>query len=233
MKTATMIAAVLLLALAGAALAAGSVPAAGAHGTSGTMQIQVIANSDSAADQQLKLVVRDRVLAALGQRLNGLSAEEGRQVLADSLGELQQVAAAAVSEAGFPYDVTVELGTFSHDGRQYGPVVAMAGEHDLLRISIGRAGGANWWCVLLPPVCFAQTENGLSVVSEEELAGMLELDEHGQWVVRPAAAADASPRLRFALWEWLRQLEPAPRLAWWQRLFGGTPQLGTVTHHPS
>lgn len=234
MKAATGIAVVLLAALALAALAANDAPA-NAAGGSGTVQIQVIANSDSAADQELKLAVRDRVLAALGQRLHGLPAEQGRQVLADSLTELHDAALQAVSEAGFDYDVTVELGEFSHDGRQYGPLVAVAGDYDLLRISIGQAGGTNWWCVLLPPVCFAQTEGGLTVVSEEELAGILELDEHGQWVLRPAnaEAAEAAPRLRIALLEWLRQLEPAPRLAWWQQLFGGTALLGTVTHHPS
>lgn len=237
MRTATIIAVVLLAALALTALAAGEVPAhadaAGFGAPDETVQIQVIGNSDSAADQALKLAVRDRVLALLGPRLQGLSAERGRELLADSLGDVEQAARLALAESGFDYDVTVELGRFRHDGRQYGPLVAPPGEHELLRISIGQAAGANWWCVLLPPVCFARTEGGLSVVSEDELAAVLELDEHGEWVVRADVAADAPPRLRIALLEWLRQVEKPPRLAWLQRLFGVEPLFSTVTHHPS
>lgn len=238
MRTATCIAVVLLAMLAVTALAAGDVPVDAGRSASigapaGAVQIQVIANSDSADDQALKLAVRDQVLATLGSRLHGLSERAGREVLAGSLDELEHVARLAIAEAGLDYDVTVELGRFSHDGRQYGPIVAAAGEHELLRISIGQATGANWWCVLLPPVCFARTEGGLSVVSEDELADVLELDEHGQWVLRADAVDDAPPRLRIALLEWLRQLETPPRLAWLQRIIGGQPLLSTVTHHPS
>src|SRR5690606_9461072 len=129
MKSATAIAVTLLAVLAVTALAAGQVPTASATDDR-TVQIQVIANSDSDEDQRLKLAVRDRVLAALSGRLHGLSAEAGRQALADSLPELEHAAALTVREAGFDYGVTVELGQFSHDGRQYGPIVAAAGKHE-------------------------------------------------------------------------------------------------------
>lgn len=231
MKTASGIAIGLLVLLAVAALAAGSIDATA--GAMAPVQIQVIASSDHEADQQLKLAVRDQVLTALGPKLNGLSPDEGRNVLVASLPEVEHVAQSAVAAAGFQHGVTVEFGMFQHDGRRYGPIVAEAGAYDILRISIGEADGANWWCVLLPPVCFAQTDGGLSVVSEDELAAMLELDANGQWVLRTDAAAAGTPRLRLAVIEWLRQLETPPRLAWLQRLIGSHPLFSTVTRLPS
>lgn len=237
MRTTALIAVVLLSLLALAATAAGQLATGLVSGdqSGAAVQIQVIGNSDSAADQALKLQVRDAVIASVGPRLRGLEGEAGRAVLAASLGELEAVAGATVTRAGFAYDVTVELGSFHHDGRQYGPIVAAAGEHDLLRISIGEASGANWWCVLLPPVCFARSEGGIAVLSEEDVTALLQLDEHGKWVLPADAAASlesAPPRLRIAVLEWLRQFDGREQLARWPRWLA-QPWFGTVAGFPS
>lgn len=46
-----------------------------------------------------------------------------------------------------------------------------AGEYEAILITLGDGDGANWWCVLFPPLCFLDFSNGVAVsegFSDEE-----------------------------------------------------------------
>ena len=58
------------------------------------------------------------------------------------------------------------LGTASFPTKVYGDLVYPAGEYEALRVVIGEGSGANWWCVMFPPLCFVDVSSG--VVSESE-----------------------------------------------------------------
>lgn len=112
------------------------------------VRLHVVPNSDSRADQQLKLAVRDalrpvaeRIMAnnGAGQRL-GADAAKG---YAESLR-----AAAEVELQRAQSEYRVEAFT-EFDER---------GEPVAFRVVIGAGRGANWFCVLVPPLCFADLE---------------------------------------------------------------------------
>ena len=121
----------------------------------GILRLHVIANSDSAADQQVKLLVRDAVLALLPA---SRSAEEARAFLLGNGRLLLDTVESTLRENGFSYSAQLRLGTCAFPDRMYGDILYRAGDYDALRIVLGRGAGQNWWCVLFPPLCIVTGE---------------------------------------------------------------------------
>lgn len=118
------------------------------------VRLHVLANSDSEADQALKLEVRDAVLARAEPLLAAASGRaEAEEVLSAHLEELNAVGAAVVAREGYDYPVRTELTTCYFPTREYEDFALPAGEYRALRVEIGAAEGHNWWCVVYPPLC--------------------------------------------------------------------------------
>lgn len=122
------------------------------------IRIHVLANSDSQADQQLKLQVKDAVVGYLQPQLEqSRSIEESRQIIQDQLPQIAQTATNTLRQAGSSYDVTLQYGHFDFPVKYYGSFSLPAGNYEALRILIGQGKGQNWWCVLFPPMCFTDS----------------------------------------------------------------------------
>ena len=119
------------------------------------IRLHVLANSDSEADQTLKLEVRDEILAAAQRYFTPeATLEETRAILADHLEELARTGAEVVAKAGFDYPVTASLEDDCwFPTKEYTDFSLPAGEYTALRIVIGEGDGQNWWCVVFPPLC--------------------------------------------------------------------------------
>ena len=118
-------------------------------------RLHIIANSDSAEDQMLKLEVRDRVLAITEQLTRDAdNASDARRLLSEQLDTIQLAAQETVyrNGASYPVSVTLEDNVF-FDRRVYDTFSLPAGEYCALRVKIGAARGKNWWCVVFPPLC--------------------------------------------------------------------------------
>lgn len=119
------------------------------------IRLHVVAHSDSEADQDLKRKVRDELVRDLApQFLAAQDVESARLIARASLGRIQETAARVVKAEGKDYPVGAELGRFAFPARHYGPFMLPAGEYEAVRVVIGDGAGANWWCVLFPPLCF-------------------------------------------------------------------------------
>ncbi len=120
------------------------------------VRLHVLANSDSDADQALKLRVRDAVLAAADGLLDGVdSTDEALQTVAAQLPRLQQAAQECVAQNGYDYPVSVEVREMYFTTRTYDAGTLPAGRYRALRVTIGEGAGHNWWCVVYPPLCLA------------------------------------------------------------------------------
>lgn len=122
------------------------------------VRLHVVANSDSGADQTLKLQVRDAILADAASELEGLSREEALEQLAQDLPRLGEIAAQTIGEQGYDYPVTVSLKEERFPTKRYDDFALPAGEYMALRVQIGSGGGHNWWCVVFPPLCMGSVE---------------------------------------------------------------------------
>ena len=135
--------------------------------SSSLIRLHVIANSDSPEDQALKYLVRDAIVAELAPKLNNSSGiEESRQIVQSNLGNLEAVSREIISGQDYSYPVYAVLGNFDFPTRSYGELILPAGQYEAVRVVIGSGEGANWWCVLFPPLCFINVSTGLATNME-------------------------------------------------------------------
>ena len=141
------------------------------------IRLHVLANSDTQADQELKLAVRDRVLEqAEGLYPQNATLEQARAILEDNLDALAAAGQQVVDEAGKDYPVTARLEECWFPTKEYGDFALPAGEYTALRVVIGEGAGQNWWCVAFPPLCLgAATES----VDDATAAGLFTEDQAG------------------------------------------------------
>lgn len=164
------------------------------------IRLHVIANSDTAEDQALKLQVRDAVLVQATEILeNAADMEEAQRTLQQVLPELEATAAEVVKEKGCAYRVSARLERTEFPEKVYDGFALPAGEYLALRLVIGEGAGQNWWCVVFPPLCMtAATDLEETAVAagmaEEDLALMTE--ENTGYVLKFRS---------LELWESLRQ----------------------------
>ncbi|MBO4931440.1 MAG: stage II sporulation protein R [Clostridia bacterium] len=130
-------------------------PIAGEHRIyEDVLRLHVIAESDSADDQALKLKVRDAVLACVSAAVGDCTSfEEANAVVTAMSEEIRSAAEACVRENGGNCSVAVELSPEKYPRRDYGSACLPAGVYQSLRVTLGDGAGKNWWCVLFPTVC--------------------------------------------------------------------------------
>jgi len=144
-----------------------SLPAAAPETTvpsDGLIRLHVLANSDSEADQALKRKVRDEIIQAMAPEfLVSGDIDSARLTAQANLNRIKLIASRVIQEEGKDYPVTAELDTFPFPTKHYGAFILPAGEYEAVRVVIGSGGGANWWCVLFPPLCFVDMSKTASI----------------------------------------------------------------------
>lgn len=155
----------LLLALCFTLLAGTWAGAASSRVSESLVRLHVIAASDDATEQAIKLDVRDAVLSYLEPELDSAADIAGAEALIEA--NLEGVAAAAESAAQ-GREVNVTLGEEYYPTREYDTFSLPAGRYQSLRVTLGEGAGHNWWCVVFPPLCLTAAE---SEAAFEELDG--------------------------------------------------------------
>lgn len=143
------------------------------------IRLHIIADSDSDADQAVKLKVRDAVLKSVGDRLSSGDREECKEEIINNLGKIEEIADNVLRENGFSYTAHAEYGKFPFPEKTYKSMTLPAGEYYGVRVVLGSGGGHNWWCVMYPPLCFKEGEEvTLSRESEKILRESLDSDTY-------------------------------------------------------
>lgn len=131
-----------------------------------TLRLHILANSDSPADQALKLKIRDAVLSCSGELFSGCDTRQKMISAAqEQLPKFQQVAEQTALHNGYELPVTASVTDMFFETRRYDHVILPAGTYTAVRIELGAAAGKNWWCVLYPPLCVSAAQTGFT---EEE-----------------------------------------------------------------
>lgn len=139
------------------------------------LRFHVLANSDRAEDQALKLAVKDFLLEHLRQSaIAGGKTEENvdsagfkgaqadsftskhmlMQYILDNKTSLEAQTGAFIQSLGFDYPARICLETCAFPEKTYGDMTFPAGTYDAVRVLIGDGAGANFWCVLYPSLCY-------------------------------------------------------------------------------
>lgn len=133
-------------------------------------RLHVIANSDSKEDQDLKYIVRDKLLDYMNSICkNCESKQEAISIAQENKDTFEQIAIDTIKEQGYSYCVKINIGNFEFPTKTYGDISLPAGYYDALRVEIGEANGQNWWCVMFPPLCFVDITSGVVPDESKEL----------------------------------------------------------------
>ena len=135
-----------------------------------TLRLHILAPSDSAEDQALKLLVRDKLLEKYSLTLAPLESRDvAYGMLAASIDSIESDCIGWVKEAGYDYSVKCEVATEWYNTREYESFTLPAGEYASLKITLGEGDGQNWWCVVYPPLCLdaAISDSGGKYTDEE------------------------------------------------------------------
>ena len=146
------------------------------------LRLHVVGASDSKADQDVKLLVRDAVLQSLEEGLQDLTdVDAAVDYVARMLPNVEEAAERVLAAAGFDDQVSVSLTEEAFPTREYDTFSLPAGVYKALRVVIGEGEGKNWWCVVFPQLCmggdFVQTASvaGMSDELTDTLEGEYEV----------------------------------------------------------
>lgn len=138
------------------------------------LRLHILANSDSPRDQQVKLAVRDAVLAGTGELFASAGTlEQAEAKVGENLLLIEQLARDELARQGSNAPVKAELANMYFNTRYYDNATMPAGRYDALRLTIGEGAGKNWWCVVFPPLCVEVAAKEKTPLTEK----LEELDE--------------------------------------------------------
>lgn len=142
------------------------------------LRLHIIANSDSARDQQIKLLVRDKVQSMCKDLYpEGCTKKQARSILENKLPDLVQAACETLREQNCDLPVHGEIVNMYFTNRVYDDITLPAGNYDALRLTIGNGEGHNWWCVMFPPICIAASGGDISDVLTDEQTELVKSDK--------------------------------------------------------
>ncbi|QOR66525.1 stage II sporulation protein R [Cytobacillus suaedae] len=129
------------------------------------IRLRILANSDSSKDQELKRKIRDEVNAEITKWVEELtSIDAARQLIKSRINDIEQIVEQTLIEEGIDQAYTVDFqNNVEFPTKLYGNFIYPAGQYEAILITLGEAKGANWWCVLFPPLCFLDFSNGEAV----------------------------------------------------------------------
>ena len=133
------------------------------------IRLHVLAESDAATEQAVKLQVRDAVLACVQPMLTETKTRAAAaEILEAALPQIEDAARSAAKGRA----VTVTLGEENYPTRYYTDFALPAGRYTSLRVTLGSGAGQNWWCVVFPPLCGAAglAEAEVQCLSDDQLA---------------------------------------------------------------
>lgn len=176
------------------------------------IRFHVIANSDSERDQALKRKVRDLIVERMTPEFAAArNLQEARKIAAEHLDEIKSIAEKEVAAWGEKYPVSARLGRFDFPVKTYGELTLPAGNYEAVKVVIGRGQGANWWCVLFPPLCFVDVSRALTPPETETAAAAvykrygksINTVKTGEYTSRSLEKEPETYRIRFKLLELL------------------------------
>lgn len=119
------------------------------------IRLHVLANSETLADQRVKLAVRDQLLTEITLLLQTAgSVLEAEKIIKENLHSLTISSEAVLQTAGMAYGARIQFGKFNFPDKYYGQYTLPAGRYTALNVTLGEGAGRNWWCIVFPAMCY-------------------------------------------------------------------------------
>ncbi|PRX31701.1 stage II sporulation protein R [Orenia metallireducens] len=127
------------------------------------LRLHVIANSNTLADQALKRLIRNKVIESTKKLLTDVKdVTDASSIMEANIDYLTEVVNEELSRRGKDYKVAIKVEETYFPTRTYGSVTLPEGNYQAVRVILGDGNGANWWCVLFPPLCFVDSVDSVN-----------------------------------------------------------------------
>ena len=174
--------------------------------TDGLLRLHVVANSDSPEDQAVKHKVKDRIVNEIGELVSAMETrKEILEFLDANIEYIEEIASQEVMDGSKGYGAKAEVGDFTFPTRSYGSLVLPAGSYHTLRVVLGEGKGANWWCVMFPPLCFVDTKNAVAMERDQQRVRDILTEEEHETIPGLEDIGEVPVRVRFKVLELIKQ----------------------------
>ncbi len=124
------------------------------------IRLRVIPNSNSVLDQNMK----NKVKKYLENNTYNLikdedSKEVAREKIKNNIPKTKEDIEQIFNENNYSMNFSINYGLNYFPEKEYRGLKYEEGYYESVVISIGKAEGDNWWCVLFPNLCLADLEN--------------------------------------------------------------------------
>lgn len=142
------------------------------------LRLHIIANSNTAADQQIKLKIRDEILKNSNTLFEDCDDLDSAILSAKTnIEDINKIANKVLKENGFSYTASARIGDSYFETREYEDFTLPAGTYKSLIVDLGKAEGKNWWCVVFPKVCLGASSEDKAKLSDSAAEESAEIAE--------------------------------------------------------
>lgn len=175
------------------------------------LRFHVVGNSNSRADQEIKLKVKSFLLDTINQELTlkrkenptfSWNKETLKQYLQINRQNLKEMTEKFIQEMGITYPVSLNIVWCDFPEKYYGELRLPAGKYEAAEVIIGEGRGHNWWCVLYPELCI--TKDAVAIFPEDSRKELTALLSEEDVQILMAQHPDIHLRLRSV--EWIKEL---------------------------
>jgi len=151
----------LLFCVVGIAIIVLGLPQQSGKSESGFLRLHIRANSNSAADQDIKFEVRQEIVNELTPIFADITSRRvAMEILQNNMARIEAAANRILLAGGFDYTARAGLRAEFFPTRHYNGLTLPEGVYDALIINLGAGSGDNWFCVIYPPLCFLENNIG-------------------------------------------------------------------------
>ncbi len=124
------------------------------------LRIHIRANSNEAVDQNIKYLIKDKVVEYLTPIIASCdSKDEVISSINNNIDGINRLIDSFLQKNGFNYKSNTAIKQEYFPTRCYGDLALEAGVYDAVIVNLGSGKGDNWWCVVFPPLCFTDSKN--------------------------------------------------------------------------
>lgn len=125
------------------------------------IRFRVIASSNQEQDQAIKKKVAKGLQQELRETmLTATTLNDSRKTLQNRLPEFSENIEKTLSQNKSDETYDIDYGKHYFPEKKYKGVVYEEGMYESLVVTLGKGEGKNFWCVLFPPLCLLEAEEG-------------------------------------------------------------------------
>ncbi len=125
-----------------------------------SIRFRVISNSNSAEDILIKQKVSKKISNIIFDK--GDTKENVRDNIIKNINEIEKEVGQVLGDNNYSKEFNINYGYNYFPEKKYNGKTLKEGNYESLVVTIGKGRGDNYWCILYPPLCMINEDDGVS-----------------------------------------------------------------------